>query len=139
MPRSSQTLGSDAEESYGLELDGRGSIAADSVIVPLQCEYYALEGLSHLLNTIELVRKNLNPSLMIEGVLLTMADYRTNLTQQVINEVEKFFKDKVYKTIIPRNIRLSEAPGFGKPIELYDPASVGAQRYMELAREVVGI
>ena len=112
--------------------------AADSVIVPLQCEYYALEGLSHLLNTIELVRKNLNPSLMIEGILLTMADYRTKLTQQVINEVEKFFKDKVYKTIIPRNIRLSEAPGFGKPIELYDPGSVGAQRYMELAREVVG-
>jgi len=128
----------DSPPSLGL-LTVNALNAADSVIVPVQCEYYALEGLSQLLNAIELVRKNLNPSLVIEGVLLTMADYRTNLTQQVIDEVEKFFKDKVYKAIIPRNIRLSEAPGFGKPIELYDPESIGAQRYKELAREIVRI
>ncbi len=128
----------DSPPSLGL-LTVNALNAADSVIVPVQCEYYALEGLSQLLNAIELVRKNLNPSLVIEGVLLTMADYRTNLTQQVIDEVEKFFKDKVYKAIIPRNIRLSEAPGFGKPIELYDPESIGAQRYKELAREIVGL
>lgn len=111
--------------------------AADSVIIPIQCEYYALEGLTQLMNTISLVRGNLNTSLEVEGVVLTMADYRTKLTAEVIEEVKKFFGDKVYDTIIPRSIKLTEAPGFGKPIALYDSDSVGAQKYHELAREVL--
>ncbi|MDO3413229.1 AAA family ATPase [Saccharibacillus sp. CPCC 101409] len=111
--------------------------AADSVIIPIQCEYYALEGLSQLLNTVRLVQKHLNTSLQIEGVLLTMLDARTNLGIQVIEEVKKYFQDKVYGTIIPRNVRLSEAPSHGQTIMTYDPRSKGAEVYMELAKEVV--
>jgi chromosome partitioning protein len=110
-------------------------VAADSVIIPLQCEYYALEGLSQLMDTVTLVKQSLNNKLMLEGVILTMADFRTRLTGEVIKEVQDFFKDGVYKTIIPRSIKLSEAPGFGKPIMLYDKFSVGAQRYQSLALE----
>ncbi|MCI3924781.1 AAA family ATPase [Paenibacillus sp. TRM 82003] len=113
--------------------------AADSVIIPIQCEYYALEGLSQLLNTIRLVQKHLNTSLQIEGVLLTMFDARTNLGIQVIEEVKKYFQHKVYQTIIPRNVRLSEAPSHGQSIITYDPKSKGAEVYMELAKEVVSI
>lgn len=111
--------------------------AADSVIIPIQCEYYALEGLSQLLNTVRLVQKNLNTHLQIEGVLLTMLDARTNLGIQVIEEVKKYFQEKVYRTIIPRNIRLSEAPSHGQSIITYDPRSKGAEVYLELAKEVV--
>lgn len=111
--------------------------AADSVIIPIQCEYYALEGLSQLLNTVRLVQKNLNPQLQIEGVLLTMLDARTNLGIQVIEEVKKYFQEKVYKTIIPRNVRLSEAPSHGQSIITYDPRSKGAEVYLELAKEVI--
>lgn len=111
--------------------------AADSVLIPIQCEYYALEGLSQLLNTIRLVQKHLNTSLAIEGVLLTMFDARTNLGIQVIEEVKKYFKEKVYHTVIPRNVRLSEAPSHGKSILSYDPKSKGAEVYLELAREVI--
>src|SRR3989338_1193641 len=113
--------------------------AADSALIPVQCEYYALEGLSQLSNTINLVRENLNPNLVIEGVLLTMANYRTNLTNEVINEARNFFKEKVYSTVIPRNIKLTEAPGFGKPISLYDKNSIGAQKYQEFANELLGV
>lgn len=111
--------------------------ASDSVIIPIQCEYYALEGLSQLLNTVRLVQKHLNTSLQIEGVLLTMFDARTNLGIQVIEEVKKYFQQKVYKTIIPRNIRLSEAPSHGQSIITYDPRSRGAEVYLELAKEVI--
>jgi len=111
--------------------------AADSVIVPIQCEYYALEGLSQLLNTIQLVRRHLNPNLALEGVILTMYDSRTNLSQQVADEVRKFFADKVYETVIPRNIRLSEAPSYGLPIIVYDERSKGAEAYRQLAKEVM--
>ncbi|NLM97137.1 MAG: ParA family protein, partial [Halanaerobiaceae bacterium] len=107
--------------------------------VPIQCEYYALEGLGQLINTIKLVKNNLNPDLEIQGVLLTMYDARTNLSQQVIEEVINYFNDKVYKTIIPRNVRLSEAPSFGKPINLYDSNSRGAEAYRKLAKEVVNL
>lgn len=118
--------------------------AADSVCIPVQCEYYALEGLGQLLNTISLVRENLNPHLNVEGVILTMADFRTNLTREVISEARKYFVSanlqvKVYNTIIPRNIRLSEAPGFGKPIALYDKESLGAKKYQELSYEMQGL
>lgn len=112
--------------------------AADSVLIPIQCEYYALEGLSQLLNTIRLVQKHLNTELKIEGVLLTMFDARTNLSIQVVEEVKKYFQDKVYSTIIPRNIRLSEAPSHGQSIITYDPKSKGAEVYIELAKEVIG-
>lgn len=111
--------------------------AADGILVPIQCEYYALEGLGQLINTVRLVQNNLNQDLDIEGVLLTMYDARTNLSQQVIEEVVSYFKDRVYKTIIPRNVRLSEAPSFGQPITLYDSSSKGAQAYRELAKEVI--
>ena len=111
--------------------------AADSILVPIQCEYYALEGLSQLTNTIKLVKKSLNPSLSIEGILMTMFDARTNLSIQVVDEVKKFFKDKVFKTIIPRNVRLSEAPSFGQPIIEYDKHSKGAECYLALAEEVI--
>ncbi|EFS01775.1 sporulation initiation inhibitor protein Soj, partial [Listeria seeligeri FSL N1-067] len=111
--------------------------AADSVLIPVQCEYYALEGLSQLLNTIRIVQKHLNEDLQIEGVLLTMLDARTNLGIQVIEEVKKYFQNKVFNTIIPRNVRLSEAPSHGKPILLYDAKSKGAEVYLELAKEVV--
>lgn len=118
--------------------------AADSVCIPVQCEYYALEGLGQLLNTISLVRENLNSHLNVEGVILTMADFRTNLTREVIAETRKYFSSdqlqvKVYNTIIPRNIRLSEAPGFGKPIALYDKESLGAKKYLELSYEMLGL
>lgn len=111
--------------------------ACDSVLVPIQCEYYALEGLSSLTGTIKRVKKVLNKSIDIEGVLLTMFDARTNLALQVVDEVKKFFPEKVYKTIIPRNVRLSEAPGFGEPVIVYDPASRGAESYFDLAEEVI--
>ena len=111
--------------------------AANSVIVPIQCEYYALEGLSQLLKTIQLVQKYSNPSLEIEGVVLTMYDNRTNLSNQVTDEVKRHFGEKVYKTIIPRNIRLSEAPSYGLPISLYDERSKGAETYIRLAKEVI--
>lgn len=111
--------------------------AADSIIVPIQCEYYALEGLSQLMKTIQLVQKYSNPALKIEGVVLTMYDNRTNLSSQVTEEVRRYFQEKVYKTIIPRNIRLSEAPSFGLPITLYDEKSKGAEAYIELAKEVI--
>lgn len=113
--------------------------AADSVLIPIQCEYYALEGLSQLVNTINLVKENLNPTLTIEGVLLTMADYRTNLTNEVIDEARSFFKGKVYEAVIPRNIKLTEAPGFGKPIIIYDKNSIGAQKYQEFTDELLGV
>jgi chromosome partitioning protein len=109
--------------------------ASDYIIIPLQCEYYALEGLSQLLNTYNLVHKNLNPELEIGGVLLTMADFRTNLTEQVIEEVKNYFKEKVFKTIIPRSVKLSEAPSFGKPAVFYDPSNRGSKNYKEAARE----
>ena len=111
--------------------------AADSVLIPIQCEYYALEGLSQLLNTIHLVQKNLNKNLDIEGVLLTMFDNRLNLSQQVAQEVREYFKDRVYKTIINRNVRLGEAPSFGKPIVMYDAVCVGSQNYISLAEEII--
>ena len=109
--------------------------AADTVLVPIQCEFFALEGLSELMNTIRLVKQHYNKYIDIEGVLLTMFDSRLNLTLQVVAEVKKYFPNKVYKTTIPRNVRLSEAPSFGQPINYYDPASRGAKSYMELARE----
>lgn len=111
--------------------------ASDSILIPIQCEYYALEGLSQLLNTIRLVQKHLNPSLEIEGVLLTMYDNRLNLSRQVAEEVRNYFDDKVFKTIITRNVRLSEAPSFGKPIILYDAVSSGSENYMSLAEEIL--
>ena len=111
--------------------------AADTVIVPIQCEFFALEGLSELINTIRLVKQHYNKYIDIEGVLLTMYDPRLNLTLQVMQEVKKYFPDKVYKTTIPRNVRLSEAPSFGCPITAYDPASRGAQSYAALAEEVI--
>ncbi len=111
--------------------------ASNSILIPVQSEYYALEGLSQLLNTIQLVKKHFNPNLKIEGVLLTMYDARTNLGEQVNTEVRKYFKDEVYDTIIPRNVRLSEAPSYGLPIMDYDPKSKGAEKYMNLAKEVL--
>ena len=111
--------------------------AANSVLVPIQCEYYALEGLGQLMSTIDLVQKHLNKNLEVEGVVLTMYDARTNLSTQVIGEVRKYFKDKVYKSVIPRNVKLSEAPSFGLPIALYDKNSKGATAYMDLAKEVI--
>ena len=109
--------------------------ASDSVLIPVQCEYYALEGLGQLINTINLVRRHLNKDIEIEGALLTMYDARTNLSNQVVKEVKRYFEDKVYKTVIPRNVRLSEAPSFGMPITVYDPKSKGAKCYEKLAKE----
>ncbi|MFD1850998.1 ParA family protein [Oceanobacillus bengalensis] len=126
----------DCPPSLGL-LTLNALTASDAVIIPVQCEYYALEGLSQLLNTVRLVQKHLNKNLMIEGVLLTMLDARTNLGIQVIEEVKKYFQDKVYQTIIPRNVRLGEAPSHGQPIITYDPRSKGAEVYLELAKEVM--
>jgi len=111
--------------------------SADSILIPIQCEYYALEGLSQLTNTIKMIKKALNPTLAIEGILLTMFDARTNLSIQVVDEVKKFFGAKVFGTIIPRNVRLSEAPSFGQPIIEYDKHSRGAECYTELAEEVI--
>lgn len=126
----------DCPPSLGL-LTINALTSSDTVLIPVQCEYYALEGLSQLLNTIRLVQKHLNTDLMIEGVLLTMLDARTNLGIQVIEEVKKYFQDKVYKSIIPRNVRLGEAPSHGQPIITYDPKSKGAEVYLELAKEVI--
>lgn len=126
----------DCPPSLGL-LTINSLTASDAIIIPVQCEYYALEGLSQLLSTIRLVQKHLNHDLMIDGVLLTMLDARTNLGIQVIEEVKKYFQDKVYRTIIPRNVRLSEAPSHGEPIIIYDAKSKGAEMYLELAREVI--
>lgn len=126
----------DCPPSLGL-LTINALTASDAIIIPVQCEYYALEGLSQLLSTVRLVQKHLNPDLTIDGVLLTMLDARTNLGLQVIEEVKKYFQDKVYKSIIPRNVRLSEAPSHGEPIIIYDAKSRGAEVYLELAREVV--
>jgi virC1 protein len=109
--------------------------ASDSVLIPVQCEYYALEGLGQLLNTINLVKKHLNKDIEIEGALLTMYDARTNLSNQVVKEVKKYFNDKVYKTVIPRNVRLSEAPSYGMPITEYDPRSKGAKMYEKFTKE----
>ncbi|RKY29675.1 MAG: ParA family protein [Candidatus Omnitrophota bacterium] len=128
----------DSPPSLGL-LTINGLCAADSVLIPVQCEYYALEGLTQLLNTITLVKNNLNPALEIEGVLLTMADFRTNLTKEIIQEARNYFKDKVYATVIPRNIRITEAPSFGKPIAIYDKDSIGAKKYEELNQEILGL
>ena len=111
--------------------------AANGVLIPIQCEYYALEGLSRLITTIKTIKKKLNPQIEIEGVLATMYDGRTNLSIQVLDEVKKFFPDKVYRTVIPRNVRLSESPSFGEPIINYDRASKGADAYMSLAKEVI--
>lgn len=126
----------DCPPSLGL-LTLNALTAADSLLIPIQCEYYALEGLGQLMNTYELVRKHLNPHLEIEGVLLTMFDARTNLAIQVVDEVKNHFKGKVFATIIPRNVRLSEAPSHGKPVSLYDPKSRGAEVYHDLAKEVI--
>ncbi len=112
--------------------------AADEVIIPIQCEYYALEGISHLVNTIEMVRNNLNPALKIAGIILTMYNSRTLLSEQVAEEARKHFGAKVYTTIVPRNVRLAEAPSFGQPILFYDPSSSGAKAYESLTKEVIG-
>ena len=109
--------------------------ASDSVLIPVQCEYYALEGLGQLLNTVNLVKKHLNKNIKIEGALLTMYDIRTNLSNQVVKEVKKYFDNKVYKTVIPRNVRLSEAPSYGMPITEYDPKSKGAKSYLKFTKE----
>jgi chromosome partitioning protein len=126
----------DCPPSLGL-LTLNALTAADSVMIPIQCEYYALEGLSQLLHTIRLVQQNLNPRLDIEGVLLTMYDGRLNLSRQVAEEARKFFEGRIYSTVINRNVRLSEAPSFGKPIILYDILSTGAENYMALTKEVL--
>jgi len=126
----------DAPPSLGF-LTLNALTAARSVLVPVQCEYYALEGLSHLLSAIRLVQQGLNPTLQIEGVLLTMFDNRLNLSQQVLEETRRFFAERVYRTVIPRNVRLSEAPSFGKPVVIYDPACAGSMSYMNLAKEVI--
>jgi chromosome partitioning protein len=126
----------DCPPSLGL-ITVNALIAGDTALIPLQCEYYALEGLSQLMDTIHLVRKKLNKTLRVEGIVFTMFDGRTNLSIQVVEEVKKHFRKEVYRTIIPRNVRLSEAPSHGKPIVVYDPRSRGAEVYMDLAREVL--
>lgn len=126
----------DAPPSLGL-LTLNVLTASDSLIVPIQCEYYALEGVSKLVHTVDLVKEQFNPFLEIEGILLTMADFRTRLTLQVIDEVKGFFKERTFNTIIPRNIKLAEAPSFGKPINIYDQHCVGSKAYQSLAEEVL--
>ena len=126
----------DCPPSLGL-LTLNSLTAADAVIIPIQCEYYALEGIGQLLNTINLVRENLNSSLEIEGILLTMYDSRTNLSRDVAKEVQKYFTGKIFKAVVPRNVRVSEAPSYGKPVVLYDAKSKGAIAYKKLAREVI--
>ena len=126
----------DCPPSLGL-LTINALVASDSLIIPIQCEYYALEGLGQLLNTVNLVKKHLNPELELHGVLLTMYDGRLNLSKQVADEARKFFPEKVYDTVISRNVRLSEAPSFGKPILLYDILCTGAANYINLAKEVL--
>ncbi len=128
----------DCPPSLGL-LTINALTAADSLLIPIQCEYYALEGLGQLLNTFQRVQQNLNKELVLEGVLLTMFDGRTNLSIQVVDEVKKYFKDKVFRSIVPRNVRLSEAPSHGKPVMVYDRRSRGSEVYHELAKEVIGI
>ncbi|MCG8485671.1 MAG: AAA family ATPase [Clostridia bacterium] len=124
----------DCPPSLGL-LTINSLTAVDSVLIPIQCEFYALEGVSQLMSTVELVKKNLNPKLEIQGVILSMFDGRTNLSIQVVDEVKKYFKEKVYTTIIPRNVRLAEAPSYGLPIVEYDPKSKGAEAYQDFAEE----
>ncbi len=128
----------DCPPSLGL-LTINGLTAANSVIIPMQCEYYALEGVSQLMQTLDLIRDNLNAELSIEGVLMTLADFRTNLTKEVISEVQKYFGDKVYKAIIPRTVKLSEAPSFGQPIAVYAKDSIGAKKYGDVVEEILGI
>jgi chromosome partitioning protein len=127
----------DSPPSLGL-LTINALVAADAIVVPIQCEYYALEGLGQLTRTLELVRDGLNPTLAIAGVVLTMYDARTRLAEQVVAEVRRHFGDDVFRSVIPRSVRLSEAPGFGRPITRYDPANRGAQAYRDLAREFIG-
>lgn len=126
----------DAPPSLGL-LTINALTAADQVLIPIQCEYYALEGLSQLIKTISLVNSNLNPDLTIEGALLTMYDSRTNLSEQVAENVRSFFKNRVHKAVIPRNVTLGEAPSYGEPISVYDPKCAGAQAYLALAKEII--
>jgi chromosome partitioning protein len=126
----------DCPPSLGL-LTVNALTAADSVLIPMQCEFYALEGISELLATLKRIQRALNPALEVEGVLLTMVDERTNLTQQVIAEVRAHFKDKVFGTQVPRSVRLAEAPSFGQPVILYDIRSKGAEAYLQLARELM--
>ncbi|MGN1310699.1 MAG: ParA family protein [Clostridia bacterium] len=126
----------DCPPSLGL-LTINALTAADSIIIPIQCEYYALEGVGQLMNTVNLIKQQLNKDLYIEGVVLTMNDARTNLSNQVVSEVKKYFKDNVYKTVIPRNVKLSEAPSYGMPITTYAPLSKGARCYEKLAGEVI--
>jgi len=126
----------DCPPSLGL-LTINSLTAANSLLIPIQCEYYALEGVGQLMNTVNLIKKQLNKELYIEGVVLTMNDARTNLSMQVVNEVKKFFKDNVYKTVIPRNVKLSEAPSYGMPISVYAPLSKGARCYEKLANELL--
>lgn len=128
----------DCPPSLGL-LTINSLTAVDSVLIPIQCEFYALEGVAQLMNTIEIVRKNLNEKLYVQGVILSMFDGRTNLSVQVVEEVKRYFKEKVYKTVIPRNVRLAEAPSYGMPIIEYDPKSTGAEAYREFAEEFLGI
>ena len=127
----------DCPPSLGL-LTLNALTAASSVMIPIQCEFYALEGVTQLMNTIQLVQRNLNPALKLEGAVMTMFDARTNLSNDVVSEVKKYFSAKMYNTIIPRNVRLSEAPSHGQPVIVYDPKSKGAQVYQELAQEVIG-
>lgn len=127
----------DCPPSLGL-LTLNALTAASSVMIPIQCEFYALEGVSQLMNTIQLVQRNLNPALKLEGAVMTMFDVRTNLSGDVVQEVKKYFNAKTYNTIIPRNVRLSEAPSHGQPVIVYDPKSKGALVYQELADEVIG-
>ncbi len=126
----------DCPPSLGL-LTLNSLTAADAVIIPIQCEYYALEGIGQLINTINLVRENLNYSLEIEGIVFTMYDNRTNLSREVVEEVKKYFKGRIFKSIIPRNVRVSEAPSYGKPVVMYDEKSKGAIAYKKLAKEVI--
>jgi len=128
----------DCPPSLGL-LTINSLTAVDSVLIPIQCEFYALEGVSQLVSTIELVKKSLNPKLEIQGVILSMFDGRTNLSVQVVQEVKKYFGGKVYATVIPRNVRLAEAPSFGMPITEYDPKSKGAEAYMDFAEEFLDL
>ncbi|ESE30470.1 MAG: ParA family protein [[Eubacterium] brachy] len=128
----------DCPPSLGL-LTINSLTAVDSVLIPIQCEFYALEGVAQLMNTIEIVRKNLNEKLYVQGVILSMFDGRTNLSVQVVEEVKKYFREKVYKTVIPRNVRLAEAPSYGLPIIEYDPKSKGAEAYREFADEFLGV
>lgn len=128
----------DCPPSLGL-LTINSLTAVDSVLIPIQCEFYALEGVSQLMSTVELVKKNLNPKLEIQGVILSMFDGRTNLSIQVVDEVKRYFKEKVYTTIIPRNVRLAEAPSFGLPIVEYDPKSKGAEAYVDFAEEFLDL